>query len=672
MEPFANELELIINEHRCSHCFGTDSRSLRQLYRGAEDGCAFFSIGVAVVDWAVSSEGLLGYTRDEIRTVWLETFKSQIHFYFDVSKHDNDNCPIVYQVKAGVDSVFERPIVGPNKLLASTRSEATFDIIKAWIEECAQTHVRCKHNMIDRSQNALQNVRFLEIQDQRVLLREGIVPEKYACLSHCWGTGQEIYKTRDDTVSVHSKSGILTELLPTTFQDAVEACQRLAIRYLWIDSLCIIQDNTQDWNDQASNMADIYENAYITIAASQASDPTKGCFIENSLSIIGVPLLGHRDIYVRKEPDLVSSLQDDSLWPLLSRAWAFQELSLSPRTIHFGPKEIIWHCQRKWEDQSASMTSVSGVSVNSYPFCDGLWVPKFANEVNTNLQGSWYKIVSGYSRKKLTFCTDRLSAIAAMASRMRKMRSSDRYLAGLWETTLVHDLLWSTVGSYHLRAPDHVIRERIAVMEEAERLPTWSWASAHEGVFWIESEQEILEGVRIKEIKYATRSADILGKVTEGKIVIKAPMCELDSLAKLPNGQKWFDLASPEAEGINLTSTELTVQDFQWDDCGSCDQMPTISDIHVMFVTAPKAGSKESLMPAKALLLKETACEGHWARVGVCTASLAAFFYYYRSLEQPENKPGEIGLGSRPVYQECGVSLRAKLEAIPSQTITLI
>ncbi|KAH7084686.1 heterokaryon incompatibility protein-domain-containing protein [Paraphoma chrysanthemicola] len=670
MELAPNELELIINQHKCIHCVGWLFNSLEELQRGADDGCPFFDIGLSVVDRAVSDEGFLGHTRNEIRGVLLIIYKSELRFTISITKRDVS--PVSYHVTAGADSVLEHQNFGLSKLPVSTGSKVPFNIINAWIEECAQNHECCKHPMFEPQQNALHNVRFLEVEDQRILLRADIVPERYACLSHCWGTGQEIYKTTDDNITAHSTSGVLTKLLPRTFQDAVEICQRLTIRYLWIDSLCIIQNNNQDWNEQATRMADVYENAYITIAASQSKDPTEGCFVDNGLSYIGGPLPGRYHIYVRKVPNLTMDPQDDSLWPLLTRAWAFQELSLSPRTIHFGPEGIVWHCRCRWEDQRTPMTNVSPPPKFPPTSYSSLWVPKLAKEESMDLRDSWHTIVSGYSSKKLTFRKDRLPAIAAMASRMRQMRSSDRYLAGLWESSLVHDLLWFTVGDYHLRTPDHVIRERTAALEETERLPTWSWASAYEGVSWMVADSEILEGVRILEIKYATRSADILGQVKEGKIVIEAPICDLDSLAKLPNIREWFDFTSSKAGEVTLTCTELAVHDFRWDNCGSCDEMPTISDIHVMFTTAPETNTTPSRAPAQALLLKETACKGHWARIGVCTASLADFFYYFRCYEKPGNKPGQISRRTNPVYQECGVSLMAKLEAIPRQTITLV
>jgi hypothetical protein len=70
--------------------------------------------------------------------------------------------------------------------------------------------------------------------------------------------------------------------LPKTFQDAIEISRRLDIRFLWIDSLCIIQDSKEDWLKESVIMGDIYQHAYCNIAATAAPDGRTGCFLERN------------------------------------------------------------------------------------------------------------------------------------------------------------------------------------------------------------------------------------------------------------------------------------------------------------------------------------------------------------------------------------------------------
>lgn len=79
---------------------------------------------------------------------------------------------------------------------------------------------------------------------------------------------------------------ILFTHLCKSFQDAIATTRRLGIHYLWIDSLCIIQDSPQDWQEQSATMAGVYSNSCVNIAASHAQDGTYGCFTYRNTSLV--------------------------------------------------------------------------------------------------------------------------------------------------------------------------------------------------------------------------------------------------------------------------------------------------------------------------------------------------------------------------------------------------
>jgi hypothetical protein len=203
------------------------------------------------------------------------------------------------------------------------------------------------------SNRSLHRIRFLEIQKDNdcLILLENTLPSEYACLSHCWGSDQDMYKTKQSNLKDHSEVGIDIDKLPRTFIEAGEICQRMNISYLWIDSLCIIQDSEEDWRCQAARMGDIYENCLITIAATSANNPTEGCFRNTRCSCLGEPLPGHPGVYIRDRPEYPYDF-DLFSWPLIGRAWVFQELNLSPRVIHFGEEEVVWQCRCRCERES--------------------------------------------------------------------------------------------------------------------------------------------------------------------------------------------------------------------------------------------------------------------------------------------------------------------------------
>jgi hypothetical protein len=102
-------------------------------------------------------------------------------------------------------------------------------------------------------------------------------PAKYATLSHCWG-GNSPITTTTDTIKERKRKIPLDEL-PKTFKDAVIITRNLGLEHIWIDSLCILQDSTEDWEREAGNMSEIYTNCYVMIAADDASNCHGGCFI---------------------------------------------------------------------------------------------------------------------------------------------------------------------------------------------------------------------------------------------------------------------------------------------------------------------------------------------------------------------------------------------------------
>lgn len=175
---------------------------------------------------------------------------------------------------------------------------------------------------------------------------------RYATLSHCWGGQLSCITTtknsRERTVEIP-----WTEL-PQTFQDAIRYCLKLEIPYIWIDALCILQDDPTDWQVESSKMADIYQNSYITLAATSASCGAVGCFpkemTENTHRIFQMETgMGMRHLIgVRHKlshwDDIISTAASQEYYPLLSRGWVFQERLLSPRVLHFARGELIWEC----------------------------------------------------------------------------------------------------------------------------------------------------------------------------------------------------------------------------------------------------------------------------------------------------------------------------------------
>jgi hypothetical protein len=126
----------------------------------------------------------------------------------------------------------------------------------------------------------------------KLLITEGCRGH-YVALSHCWGTlGKHPLRTTTDNLQEHI-SGISWSTLPKTFQDALKITRELGIDYIWIDSLCIVQDSEEDWRQESREMGLIYERARVTIAAAGAADSSPKCFILDRPSLIPTELPYH-------------------------------------------------------------------------------------------------------------------------------------------------------------------------------------------------------------------------------------------------------------------------------------------------------------------------------------------------------------------------------------------
>lgn len=341
------------------------------------------------------------------------------------------------------------------------------NLAHAWFQKCNTLHKTCNVNSISGLQLP---TRLIDTGPPgarpRLRLCTSTFPHDtcYTTLSHCWGT-IDIPKLTRDTKDLFQRS-IPIDGLPQTFQDAVYITREFGFRYLWIDSLCIIQDDEHDWRQESARMASVYGGSSLNIAASGASDGTEGCFFPRDVNLIRRCLVSAAPDPDKEVQGLYyctdSNLHDRCFYlsPLSQRAWAFQERFLSPRTLHFGESQLFWEC---------------GEDMSCETFPDGL--PKefpvsglcLFEEKNSRLNRLWASVVGTYTRGELTNETDKLVAISGVARYLAEKLGA-QYLAGIWKEHLPGALLWYVLGGPSVRL-------------QIPRAPTWSWASV-DGPIW--------------------------------------------------------------------------------------------------------------------------------------------------------------------------------------------
>lgn len=233
--------------------------------------------------------------------------------------------------------------------------------------------------------------------------------------------------------------------LGETFRDAVEVTRRLGFGYIWIDALCIIQNSLEDWNNAAATMGAIYSNAYLTIAATSARDGNQGFLKPRPMSVeipVDVCGSGFESLQVRQMLSHVAfnnyNVVDLVEAPLLSRAWGYQERLVSSRVLHFMSEEVVFECQEGLKCECGMI--MEHLSPLTFP---SIVKHDFSRALNAGVEvvsEAWDTIVREYTMRGLTFESDRLPALSAIA---RKFHSKmGPYVAGMWLQTLPRCLAW--------------------------------------------------------------------------------------------------------------------------------------------------------------------------------------------------------------------------------------
>ncbi|KAF2654021.1 HET-domain-containing protein [Lophiostoma macrostomum CBS 122681] len=318
-----------------------------------------------------------------------------------------------------------------------------------WADECFSGHQICNSNS---SRTVTLPYRILDIslaasKKQIILLEDTKIDAPYVCLGHCWDPSPDRWPLRTTLANIERmKKGIPWELLPLTFQQAVDFVRRMQKRYLWIDSLCIVQDDEDDWLAQAKEMANIYQNSFLTLAAAASVDSSEGLYRKD-------------DRYQAKQ------IRDAKVFPLMARAWTYQERLLSPRVLYFNYAELSWECGEGLICECRSSLTVE----------NGCQPPKHQHHLSINeaspqkLGQRWRTLVQEYTLLKLTKIMDRFPAIYGVGKQMTG-NSHARLVSGLWSTNIILDLLWTINVGFWMKG----IQDRRCHCRELNA-PTWSW-----------------------------------------------------------------------------------------------------------------------------------------------------------------------------------------------------
>lgn len=408
------------------------------------------------------------------------------------------------------------------------------------VNECVKMHKHCrapKRPPLPR--RVLDVVDFDNGSDVRLWQSNG-KRAAYVALSHTWGQKHTFMTNRSNLRE--RLRGIKFQSLPKTFQDAIFMTRKLKIRYLWIDSLCILQGDTVDWNRESPKMGAVYGNAYITIAAGSALNDQTGFLGPRSDSMYRDFILetkvGQCSAVTRVQDMTAPSRRD----PLSFRAWAFQERLLSRRMLYYHQQELVFECREEVRCECMSCARViERYRQNDSKFWERMGlkseasgfprvqIPKSANP--QELLRFWREcIVPEYSARSISRDSDRLPALSAVAAAVQAL-SGNQYLGGMWQQWLPSELAWTSVRNSRTRTGDRVL----ATLPKCYVAPSWCWASINGPVRYkhLDDGESLDYRVEVVHAECGISSMNPFGDVDSGSITLKGAViygvCELQA-----------------------------------------------------------------------------------------------------------------------------------------------
>lgn len=397
----------------------------------------------------------------------------------------------------------------PTLRMSTAKSEASFAVARSWYQKCLN-HETCRNW---RRETRFLPTRLIQIRGSdnessglsARLCETNDLPTTtpYVSLSHCWGKCVLFTLKQNNLEDLRREIPI--SQLPKTFQDAIYVTFKLGISYLWIDSLCIIQDSKEDWTHEAKRMGDVYLHGEFNISATAYEDGSEGLFGERmALPRVHFPLyvdfaLVEKD--VRKKTAFKGfyicwndlEFHDKVHTGLIfSRAWVAQERALSPAIIHYTREKIWWECNQE----------IFNEAVPDSPYLNGhlIWEQVEGggrDRVRSLSKQSepeqvylfWKTFLTRHGGAFLTYYKDRFPAMAGLARIVGDFIDDD-LVGGFWSGDLIRSLIMSRGST------------RIAIQPELIA-PTWSWASLCSTPYFVsqdEAQVKPLEGVQIVRV----------------------------------------------------------------------------------------------------------------------------------------------------------------------------
>lgn len=336
-------------------------------------------------------------------------------------------------------------------------------IIKDWMRVCEEGHSRCK--LLGSLSSTENRLRLIDVEEDRII--DSTQSERYIALSYVWGSATLAVLTKDTLPQYSLRGGLQAIQLPQTIADCMQLAKNLGERYLWVDSLCIIQDDDDDKLKQLHTMDDVYRSAVLVIVAAAGSDAHAGlCGIghlkrrewQRTETVCGLP-------YMTAKPPLRDVL-NGTKWN--SRGWTLQEAILARRILFLTDDQMYWSCKcNNWRED---MTwDISGhICLRSA--ADAFW----QTQVTQCRTARYCQDVMAFTRRELREQSDAIWAFMGIL-KLHSSRFPEGFIWGHPLERLDATLLWDGCPGNHQRIAQYPLSFNNKV--HSVEYPSWSWLS---------------------------------------------------------------------------------------------------------------------------------------------------------------------------------------------------
>lgn len=449
--------------------------------------------------------------------------------------------------REGMDPSVDRLLPSPLCLYSrEVRSQVSIDLVKHWMDTCQSQHERCKVKSLPIP--VRQVTRFIDVCELKLVSpkAEGL---EYVALSYVWGVAKPLAK-KDNFQRCCSTGGLVLASIPKTISDAIRLVRDMGERYLWVDTLCIVQDDPDDKQRQLPAMGTIYRCAKLVIVAAAGED-----------AYTGLPGLYDTDRRVFKQCNEgsdqyrfasgqapLSKVLMDTIWR--RRGWTFQEAVLSHRTLFFTKNLIYWSCRTDiWREDIVLPSETHPVAMR-LNYRNSIW--GFANNIpqqdDAPKDGGaseidlYYQQVSHFSTTKFRDYNDSLWAFTGILESLSPLFPRG-FIWGTPYDDLDSALLWYEPCLLCVANRRSRGYHKVTLGEQTSYLPypTWSWLSTANAIMFQERPD-------ISEITWHD-------SITIGQ---KLPVSYLDSSSQDFSHDSVYDVEPPSTASPGLEFSQLT------------------------------------------------------------------------------------------------------------------